>query len=208
MRRRHALKPAGTARRGRRTGAMASRCRRSFADRDTRPCELLRRNLPTWMCNVPDSSTTHSGFVSAAPTRDRTVGLCRGIALPQPRGKSGRICVSANCAKTVTLSAAPRSPRASTSAFWSDGQGLGGPHAGRRQPVSMSRRSSSEFVRLGRRVAGIAPPNHLIMSFFQHLSMRSSGNERADSPRPQPGMTETCRTELARQKDARPDRHR
>ena len=59
MRGRHALKPAGTARRPRRTGAMASRCRRSFADRDTGPCDLLRRILPAWVCNVPDSPTTH-----------------------------------------------------------------------------------------------------------------------------------------------------
>ena len=63
------------------------------------------------------------GSVSTAPTRDRTVGLCRGIALPQPGGESGRICVSVNCAKTVTFSPAPRPPPASTSAFWSDGQG-------------------------------------------------------------------------------------
>lgn len=59
MRGRHALKPAGTARRRRRTGAMASRCQRSFADRDTGPCDLLRGNLPAWVSNVPDSSTTH-----------------------------------------------------------------------------------------------------------------------------------------------------
>ena len=89
----HALKPAWTARRRRQTGAMASQCRRSFADRDTGPCDLLRRDLPAWVCNVPDSPTTHPPIrLHRADARPN----CR--ALPEDRasptwGESGRICV-------------------------------------------------------------------------------------------------------------------
>ena len=89
MRGRHALKPAWTGKRRRRTRTIAPACRGSPADRDSRPRASSRRDCPAWACNVPDSRTTHP----PAPMQDLNVRRCQGIARPQPGGDSGRNCV-------------------------------------------------------------------------------------------------------------------
>ena len=247
MRGRHALKPAGTARRRRRTGAMASRCRRSFADRGTRPCDLLRRNLPAWVCNVPDSPTTHPRTRlhranarancralpgdRASPTWGKIGRNLRfdelredGYLQPRPVASAGfyiRLLERRPgtapvappptqslhlAALVIRLAASDQAPaRVAPPSLPRTGTGRAA-----RGPEAAGFHVSSGFVGVcppGASRGGNCAPNHLIMSFFQQLSTRSSGDERADSRRPQPGMAETCRTELARQKDARSDRH-
>ena len=62
---------------------MASAGRRSLADRDARSPDLFCQDTPARPCNLPNSRTTHSRSVPAAPARDRTVRCRQGSRVPK-----------------------------------------------------------------------------------------------------------------------------
>ena len=94
MRAQHAVKPEWTGRCRRRTRTVALACRGSLADRDTRPCDLFRRNYPAWDCFVPNSRTTHLWICPRSADPNPECMTLPRIARPQPRGEPGRICAA------------------------------------------------------------------------------------------------------------------
>ena len=75
-------KPAPIGKCCRRTTAIAWAYRRSFANRDARPRDLFGRDFPAWVCNVPNSCTTHRRIHPRTPTRGRNVWHRRGSRVP------------------------------------------------------------------------------------------------------------------------------
>ena len=102
MRDRHAPKPAWIGRRRSRTGTANSACRRVFADRDMRPCDRFRPEIPARRIPDPSRNADPSPDCMAPP----------GIARPQPGGEQGRNCAEfPPMPRRRTSSAPPRGRR-------------------------------------------------------------------------------------------------
>lgn len=75
-------------------GTMASVCRRSFADRNTRPCDLFRRDCPALRVSFPEFP--HDACPDSSPRRRRKAGMygaATDCASPT-WGRIGGICAA------------------------------------------------------------------------------------------------------------------